>query len=74
MQTKPEGVTTQMKALDDEYFRMLVFPLLLNKVCVCVLNFYELFGQSNMAVKGLKRKRENRRSDRQTDAATRTRE
>ena len=31
--TKPKGVTTQMKAL-DEYFLMVVFPLVLNRVHV----------------------------------------
>ena len=47
---KPKGVTTQMKAL-DEYFLMVVFPLLLNRVHVFV-NFN--LRQRNMAVKGLK--------------------
>ena len=34
---KPKGVTTQMKAL-DEYFLMVVFTLLLNKIQVLHLS------------------------------------
>ena len=38
--TKPKGVTTQMKAL-DEYFLMVVLTLLLNRVHVfAVFMFY----------------------------------
>ena len=34
-ETEPKGVTTQMQALDDsEYFLMVVFMLLLNRVHV----------------------------------------
>ena len=36
MSTKPKGVTTQMKAL-DEYFLMVVFTLLLNRLHVFVI-------------------------------------
>ena len=47
---KPKGVTTQMKAL-NEYFLMVVFTLLLNRVhCT----FYVEFEQRNVAMKALK--------------------
>ena len=47
---KPKGVTTQMKAL-DEYFLMVVFTLLLNRIHV-FCQFYVSFEQRNMTVKG----------------------
>ena len=45
---KPKGVTTQMKAL-DEYFLMVVFTLLLNRVHVFA-NFMFNFDQRNVVV------------------------
>ena len=38
---EPKGVTTQMKAL-DEYFLMVVFPLLLNRVHVFAIFMFNL--------------------------------
>ena len=38
---KPKGVTTQMKAL-DEYFLMVVFTLLLNRVHVFAILVFNL--------------------------------
>ena len=38
---KPKGVTTQMKAL-DEYFLMVVFTLLLNRVHVFAIFMFNL--------------------------------
>ena len=38
---KPKGVTTQMKAL-DEYFLMVVFTLLLNRVHVFTISMFNL--------------------------------
>ena len=46
---KPKCVTTQTKAL-NEYFLMVLFTLLLNR-----LNVFCKFEQRNMAVKGLKK-------------------
>ena len=40
-----------MKALDEWYFLMVVFTLLLNRVHVFTMQFY--FRQSNMTMKGL---------------------
>ena len=38
---KPKGVATQMKAL-DEYFRVVVFTLLLNRVHVLAIFMFNL--------------------------------
>ena len=46
---KPKCVTTQTKAL-NEYFLMVLFTLLLNR-----LHVFCKFEQRNMAVKGLKK-------------------
>ena len=56
---KPKGVTTQMKALDD-YFLMMMFTLLPNRVhvlfnldkqpCTQRVNFYKLFS-NNISLK-----------------------
>ena len=48
--TKPKGVTTQMKAL-DEYFLMAGFTLLLNRVHDFAILMFIIW--TNMAVKGL---------------------
>ena len=42
---KPKGVTTQMKAL-DEYFLMMVFTLLLNRVHVFVNFMFNMNSQT----------------------------
>ena len=48
---KPKGVTTQMKAL-DEYFLMVVFMLLLNRVHI-LANFMFNLDRETMATTGL---------------------
>ena len=48
---KPKGVTTQMKAL-IEYFPVVVFTLLLNRVHVFANFMFNL--DRNMAVKGFR--------------------
>ena len=45
---KPKGVTTRMKAL-DEYFLMVVFTLLLNRLS-CFCQFYVKLEQRPMLV------------------------
>ena len=51
--TKPKGVTTQMKAL-EQWVLSNDGVHIVDEQTSCFCSFYVLFGQRNMAVKGLR--------------------